>query len=149
MTAAMRENGDSVGSEPARGTVMARQTCVGVDWAWLALPVVLIAFTAVFLCVTVLMSRRFRRVGGGEGGGGGGNGNKGPGRKAWKSSSLPLLWCGFGDEIRDRYDAFDGVREMKGAGDGLNVRLERQGGHEDVYGKPWGDAGSRWRLKEE
>ena len=147
MTAAMREGGDAVGSEPARGTVMARQTCVGVDWAWLALPVVLIVFTGVLLCVTVVMSRRFRLVGeGGEGDGGMGMGRR---RKAWKSSSLPLLWCGFGDGIRDRYDGFDGVREMKVAGDGLNVRLERQEGYEGGHNKPWREGKSRWMLKED
>ncbi|KAL9637156.1 MAG: hypothetical protein Q9164_002380 [Protoblastenia rupestris] len=143
MTAAIRDNGDVIGSEPARGTVIASQTCVGVNWAWLALPIVLLVFTAGFLVITVLMSSRFRRVGGREGKRG-----KEAGRRAWKSSSLPLLWCGIGDKIRDKYDGFDEVEKMKKTGDGFKVRLERQGGQEGGHSKPLRDGKSRWMLKE-
>lgn len=133
MTAAIRNDGDATGSEPARGTVMASQTCVSVDWAWLALPMLLVVLTAVFLVTTILMSRGSRR-----------------GRRAWKGSTLPFLWCGISDEIRDKYDAFDDVKKMKETGDGLRVQLMRQEGHGSGYSKPiMGNEKRRWMLKEE
>lgn len=139
MTAAIREGGDSSNSAPARGTVLGSQTCVGVVWAWLALPVVLVFLTLVLLTTTVIQSRSYTRPGAVE-----------EGRKAWKSSSLPLLWCGLRDETRARYKCFDEVERMKESGDGMKIcmRRERSSAFEDSRGDDYRQLG-RWALREE
>ena len=138
MTAAIREGGDPSNSAPARGTAFGSQTCVGVKWAWLALPVVLLFLTLVFLVTTVVQSRRYTRTGAAE-----------DGRKPWKSSSLPLLWYGMRDETRARYERFDEVEKMKESGDGMKVSLRRE--RWSGYGEPGGDdyKQGRWALREE
>lgn len=138
MTAAIREGGDSSNSAPARGTVLASQTCVGVELAWLAFPVVVPFLTLVLLVTTVIQSRRYTRMGAAE-----------DGRKPWKSSSLPLLWCGMRDETRARYERFDEVEKMKESGDGMKVRMRRE--RWSVYGESGGDdyRQGRWALMEE
>ena len=68
MTAAVREGGDPSNSAPARGTVFSNQTCVRVEWAWLALPAVLLFLTLVFLITTMYKSRRYTRRGAAEDG---------------------------------------------------------------------------------
>lgn len=138
MTAAIRENGDSSNSAPARGTVFGSQTCVGVEWAWLALPAVLLFLTLVFLMTTVVRSRMNTRTGAAE-----------DGRKPWKSSSLPLLWYGMRDETRARYERFDEVEKMKESGDRMKVCLRREWRGE--YVEPGGDdyKQGRWALREE
>lgn len=138
MTAAIRNGGDPSNSAPARGTVLASQTCVGVEWAWLALPAALLFLTLVFLVTTVVQSRRYTSTTTAEGG-----------RKPWKSSSLPLLWNGMRDETRARYERFDDVKEMKESGNGMKVSLRREGWSE--HGASGGDnyKQGRWALREE
>ena len=137
ITAAIRQGGDSSNSSPARGTVFSSQTCVRVEWAWLAFPAVLLFLTLVFLMTTVAKSRRYTRTGAAE-----------YGRKPWKSSSLPLLWCGMRDEIRARYERFDEVEKMKESGDGMKVRLRKERWSE--YEEPREDdyKQGRWALRE-
>ena len=72
ITATIREGGDISNSAPALGTVLGSQTCVGVKWAWLGLPVALVILTLVFLVATVIQSRMCTRVGA-----------AGAGRKPW------------------------------------------------------------------
>lgn len=138
ITAAIRESGDSSNSAPARGTVFGSQTCVGVEWAWIALPAVLLFLTLVFLMTTVVQSRRYTTTGAAE-----------DGRKPWKSSSLPLLWNGMPDETRARYERFDEVEKMKASGDGMKVSLRRE--RRSEYGGPGADdhEQGRWTLREE
>ncbi|KAL8992736.1 MAG: hypothetical protein Q9169_006879, partial [Polycauliona sp. 2 TL-2023] len=109
ISATMRE--DPSDGEPARGTTLRNQTCVGVAWGWIALPVLLVVMTLVLITVTIVLSGNDTRVGG-----------RAEGRRAWKSSSLPLLWCGLGDGTRERYERFDEVEKMKECGDGVMVR---------------------------
>ena len=137
MTAAIREGGDSSNSVPARGTVLSTQTCVRVEWVWLALPAVLLFLTLVFLVTTMVKSRRYTRTRATE-----------DGRKPWKSSSLPLLWCGMRDEIRARYERFDKVEKMKESGDGIKVILMKERWSE--YEEPREDdhKHGRWALRE-
>ena len=137
ITAAIRQGGDSSNSAPARGTAFSSQTCVRVEWAWLAFPAVLLFLTLVFLMTTVAKSRRYTRTGAAE-----------DGRKPWKSSSLPLLWCGMRDEIRARYERFDEVEKMKESGDGMKVSLRKERWSE--YEEPREDdyKQGRWALRE-
>ncbi|KAL9117633.1 MAG: hypothetical protein Q9187_005828 [Circinaria calcarea] len=138
ITAAIREGGDPSNSAPFRGTALGSQTCLGVEWAWLALPAVLLFLTLVFLMTTVVKSRRYTRTGAAEGG-----------RKPWKSSLLPLLWSGLRDETRARYERFDEVEKMKESGDGMKVSLRKERWSE--YGEPGEDDSkqARWALRAE
>ena len=138
ITATIREGGDVSNSAPALGTVLGSQTCVGVNWAWLGLPAALVLLTLVFLVATVIQSRRYTRMGA-----------AGAGRKPWKSSSLPLLWCGMRDETRARYGGFDDVKKMKKSGDQVKATLRRQWW--DDYEEPAADdfGQGRWALREE
>jgi Protein of unknown function (DUF3176) len=138
MTAAIRVGGESSSSAPARGTVLGIQTCVGVQWAWLAFPVVLLLLTLVLLLMTVIQSRKYTRTGAAE-----------DGRKPWKSSSLPLLWCGMGDETRAKYGRFDEIEKMKESGDGVKVSMRRW--RWSGYGTLVVDDNSqgRWTLRED
>ena len=138
ITATIREGGDVSNSAPALGTVLKNQTCVGVKWAWLGLPVALVILTLVFLVATVIQSGRYTRVGA-----------AGAGRKPWKSSSLPLLWCGMSDETRAKYERFDEVKKMEESGDHVKAALRRQWW--DEYEEPGADGfgQGRWALREE
>lgn len=138
ITATIREGGDVSNSAPALGTVLGSQTCVGVNWGWLGLPAALVLLTLVFLVATVIQSRRYTRAGA-----------AGAGRKPWKSSSLPLLWCGMRDDTRGRYERFDEVKKMKESGDHVKAALRRQWW--DEYQEPGADGSGqgRWALREE
>ena len=138
MTAAIREGGDDSNSAPARGIVFSSQTCVGVEWAWLAVPAVLLFLTLVFFMTTLVKSRRYTRTGAAE-----------DGRKPWKSSSLPLLWCGMRDGIRARYERFDKVEKMKESGDGMKVSLMKERWSESEEPREDDHKHGRWVLKEE
>lgn len=123
LNAVIRPEGDlEDGNLPARGIVLGNQTCVGVEWAWFALPCVLMALTSFFLVCTMVKSHGQSRRGGAE-----------EGRRPWKSSTLPLLWCGLQDGMKEKYGRMDDVGEMKECGDGTEVSLGR------------GDDG-RWEL---
>lgn len=76
----IRNEGDKLNSKSARGVVMYNLTCVGVVWAWIALPVALLFLTLVFLVRIMVMSHANVKRGGAE-----------EGRKPWKSSAMPLL----------------------------------------------------------
>ena len=123
LNAVIRAEGDGLNTNvPARGVVLGNQTCVGVEWPWFALPCVLMFLTIVFLITTMVQSHRHIRRGGAE-----------EGRRPWKSSTLPLLWCGLQDATKARYGRLDDVEDMKDCGDGTEVSLGR------------GDGG-RWEL---
>ena len=115
ITAAIREVGDLSNSTLALGETFGSQTCVGVDWAWLALPATLLLLTMVFLVTTAAQAHRYTRMGAAE-----------DGRRPWKSSSLPFLWHGLSDETRaQRRERFDEVRQMQEYSDVVKVRSRR------------------------
>jgi hypothetical protein len=117
MTSTMRQRGDAFNSDPATGTILTNQTCIRVAWAWLALPAALLLCTFVFLATIMLQTHRYT-----------GHGKPQGGRGPWKSSSLPLLWCGLEEKTRQRYGAFDDVDQMKERGKGLKVQLGKSVG---------------------
>lgn len=71
-----------------------------VRWEWLVLPVVLVAASAVFLFITLLVASR------------GGNG------RSWKNRVLPVLFAGMDEDKREteRVGLLDGKSDFKDAG---------------------------------
>ena len=114
MTAAMRSRGEG---DAAEGTAYVTQTCVRVEWGWLALDATLVVLTFVFLAATVWQSRRAM---------GAGSSTAGRVRGAWKSSSLPLLWSGLDEEVKRKLESFYTIDEMEELGRSLHLRLERR-----------------------
>jgi hypothetical protein len=96
ITAAIRRNGDSTNSAPVVGKELGSQTCIQFEWPYLALDVFLLIGTVCFLSATLHRSRRIA-----------GDRALDTGRGPWKSSSLPLLWCGLEDTTRRRHGTLD------------------------------------------
>jgi hypothetical protein len=129
LTASIRQEGDPDNSEPIRGTVYEGRTCVGVTWIWLAYPVVVLLLTEGFVMAAIVTSSRHLRPG------------LGPARGVWKSSALPLLWCGLDDSTRHRMPELGEVDEMEKYSDTVMVKLsttfqpatdtKREGGQDD------------------
>lgn len=129
ITAVIRQYGRAENSLPLQGTVLVNRTCIRVQWAWLTLPMALILLTSVFLVGVVVQLRTMTRKGASK-----------RGRMAWKSSSLPLLWCGLDYETRGRYGGFDSLTAMKERADEVKVVLRRRDEEGDAKG---------WKLREE
>ncbi|KAI9882028.1 MAG: hypothetical protein M1823_006248 [Watsoniomyces obsoletus] len=92
MTVQMWRNGDSTNSAPILGRALRNRTCVRFEWKFLLLDVLLLVGTAGLVVVTVFLSWRDRQR---------------MWRRAWKSSALPLLWCGLEDRTRRRFGGMD------------------------------------------
>ena len=137
ITATMRENGDRTNSAPALGSAFITQTCVGVRWGWLSFPAALVALTLLFMLTTMAISQHSTRMG-----------TAGYMRTPWKSSSLPLLWCGIRDKTKAKYRRFDEVEKMKDSGDETYVALKREVWFDsDGANRDWNNQ-DRWALKE-
>jgi hypothetical protein len=130
MTATMRQRGDSTNSIPVTGTALVNSTCIDVRWGWLTLPVALLALTFSFFASVMWISRgpTFKRTAQGV-------------RPVWKSSSLPLLWCGLDDDTKRQYGTSSALVAMEERSDQMVINLRRtfDVGHDD---------GGRWSLGE-
>ncbi|KAG6357754.1 hypothetical protein INS49_013633 [Diaporthe citri] len=106
VTARLRQgNGIGVNMGPANGTVWGMQTCVGVNWGWLALPAGLLLLTILFLVLSIIRtSSRQARV--------------------WKSSIFAVLFSGLDQVTRKSDGPVVSLEEMKAAADRATVRLE-------------------------
>ena len=112
MTTYLRQTGEANVSAPVLGTSVVYDTCIAVQWGWLALPAALQAVTVAFLCALML---RIRLTHSGS-------------SSAWKTSALALIFHSLDREILDR----DGGRlhrmdEMKEKAGRLKVRMEPSG----------------------
>lgn len=106
VTARLRQgDGISINMGPANGTVWGLQTCVGVNWEWLALPAGLLLLTIVFLVLTIArtMSTQVR---------------------VWKSSIFAVLFSGLDQGTRRADGPVVSLEEMKAAAGRATVRLE-------------------------
>jgi hypothetical protein len=83
MTARMRQSGDTAPEQYAQGQVLALQTCIRVDWAWLSLPIAMVLLTIAFLGATIRSCVKTRTWVG-----------------AWRSSSLAAFYSWFDGETR-------------------------------------------------
>lgn len=130
VTAAIRDTGDASNSRPATGQVFMSQTCIGVDWVWLTFPALLIVVTTGFLVPLIWQTRSSAK---GQ-----------SGRKPWKSSTLPLLWCELGDSSYVRFCSLDKVDDMEHLSDVVRVQLARAASDENTGS---GDKADRWVLQ--
>ena len=102
MAALMDENSTTL------GTVFETQAVVQIDWPWLALPLLLLVGTTVFLTVVIWVSRRTQV-------------------QAWKSSSTAMLFHGLDEKHSQRLGSSAKRSEM----DDLAKEIEVQLGHTD------------------
>lgn len=106
VTARLRHgDGISINMGPANGTVWGLQTCVGVNWEWLALPAGLLLFTIVFLALTITRTRSTQV-------------------RVWKSSIFAVLFSGLDQGTRRADGPVASLKEMKAAAVRATVRLE-------------------------
>jgi hypothetical protein len=106
MTAIIRTNPADNQTQPVRGTVWYEKTCIGVNWAWISYPAVMISLCAVFLVLVHIESRDVES------------------QRLWKSSTLAMLFCELDEEVVDvarplQRDAMEDTAKTTG------VHLER------------------------
>lgn len=88
---------------PAIGTVHQNETCIRVNWAWLALPAAFLFLTVVFFILTVVQTRSMN---------------------VWKSSMLAMLFNGLDVKTRDTFGSVVSLQDMKVAAGTAIVQLE-------------------------
>jgi hypothetical protein len=81
MTAIIRTNPADNQTQPVHGTVWYTKTCIGVNWAWISYPAVMIGLCAVFLVLVHIESRDVDS------------------QRLWKSSTLAMLFCELDEEV--------------------------------------------------
>ncbi|KAF6829451.1 hypothetical protein CMUS01_08161 [Colletotrichum musicola] len=113
MTATMRKdpygsNTDLAGNasavlKEATGRVMVAQTCIYVEWDWIAYPASLLALQWAFLAMIFVACGR-RTAG-------------------WKSSPLPLLFHGLDDDLRSREREVGSIKDMLNVSERTKLHL--------------------------
>ncbi|KAI9741138.1 MAG: hypothetical protein M1834_002851 [Cirrosporium novae-zelandiae] len=103
MTIHMRQNGDSSNSEPAIGIVHTTNTCVGVRWQWLILPLAEVFFAILFTSLSIIESSRH----------------------VWKSSPLPLIYLGLDSDSKERQSVVHTLGDMERDARETKVRLSQ------------------------
>ncbi|MCJ1307443.1 hypothetical protein MMC25_001089 [Agyrium rufum] len=96
------------GAIPVEGIAFSTETYVHVRWGWIALPVVVVIFTAIFLSTTIFLSQR-------------------SGSQAWKSSALAMLFHGLDEETRERFGGGKSLKEKKRVAKSITVKLDDSG----------------------
>lgn len=106
ITARWRQ-GDGISDNmgPVVGTVLGNQTCVRVNWAWIALPASLLLLAVVFLVLTIVRTRSKQA-------------------QVWKGSIFAVLFSGFDQEMRQAAGPVFTMEDMKAAASRATVRLE-------------------------
>ena len=126
VTAALRAGGDPSNSNPVRGQILSNRTCVGVNWPWLAMPAALLLVALAFLVPVIWQSQSMA-----------GRSYEMGGRKPWKSSMLPLLWCGLRDSPSFHFKGSDRVEEMQKHAGEAKVTLQRTAPSANDEGGIW------------
>ncbi|KAK0102987.1 hypothetical protein ONS96_005600 [Cadophora gregata f. sp. sojae] len=103
MTAHIRNSGNPDAVSEVEGVAYQNETYVHVQWVWLVLPAGLVATSTLFLCATMLKSKKKSAL-------------------AWKSSSLALLFHGL-DGVGA--GTGEGLKEMKAVARKTRVILSR------------------------
>ncbi|KAI9729834.1 MAG: hypothetical protein M1834_006582 [Cirrosporium novae-zelandiae] len=98
------EKGDTT---PAAGQVYRVETCINVRWWYIALPVVLVILTVLFLVAMLAEAR---------------NHNRGD---DWKSSTLALIFHGLDSETRHQFGELERTEEMTRAAQQMRVQLQK------------------------
>lgn len=93
------------------GRVMTTETCIYVEWGWIAYPSALLGLQWIFsILVLHACSRRARS-------------SPGLSRAVWKSSPLALLFHGLDDDLRAKSINIETVKQMESSADDVRVRL--------------------------
>ena len=110
MTVRIRQAGDDSNSAPASGDTWHTDTCISVQWPWLAFPVTLVVLATAFLLATIVQGARRSW------------------EQIWKSSPLALLFHGLDNDLRDRYKALGTEDDMEQTAKKLSVQFETGNG---------------------
>ncbi|KAK4938467.1 hypothetical protein LTR10_021096 [Elasticomyces elasticus] len=93
---------------PAQAPELLQDSCIHINWPWLALPAALMVLSMLFLGLTVVQSALPNSIG------------------IWKSSPLALLWHGF--EVPQPTSATsDDLKTMEAMSSSMNVHLQQTG----------------------
>ncbi|KAK1522759.1 hypothetical protein CPAR01_14302 [Colletotrichum paranaense] len=95
----------------ATGHVIITQTCIYVQWGYIAYPIALLALQWIFSTLVLVACSQRRRSGGG------------PSRAVWKSSPLALLFHGLDEDLQARSQNLETVRQMNSLAKDVKVRL--------------------------
>ncbi|KAH6988166.1 hypothetical protein BKA56DRAFT_287144 [Ilyonectria sp. MPI-CAGE-AT-0026] len=126
MTAAIRNkpsNGEFAREAPitlkhANGAANIMQTCIYVEWGWIAYPAALLVLQGIFPMLVLAVMRRTRFY-------------QGPRHSVWKASPLALLFYGLDDDIRRGNMDLRTVGQMDKAARKGRVQLSHVDGVDD------------------
>jgi len=93
------------GAVPAAGTALRDETFVHVRWGFIALPVLVVILTALFLAAMMWRSRR-------------------SGAGLWKSSALAMLLHGVDEETRREFSGAENLQQEERVAKGVMVQLD-------------------------
>jgi len=102
MTTAFRS---FMGAEPVVGTALATESYVHVRWGFIALPIAVVALTAMFLAAAMWRT-------------------KASGSKLWKSSALAMLFHGLDSGTREKFGRGGSLEEKRKWARGVRVQLD-------------------------
>jgi hypothetical protein len=102
VAASMTRYGQNISNQMAYGTVYETQTYVSVDWAFLALPAVLVSLGIVFLALAIMVNSREALT-------------------LWKSSLFPVIYHGLAEM---GVDEFATLSSMERKAQEITVKLE-------------------------
>ncbi|KAK1672153.1 hypothetical protein BDP55DRAFT_771132 [Colletotrichum godetiae] len=111
----------------ATGRVIITQTCIYVQWGYIAYPIALLALQWIFSTLVLIACSQRRRT------------RDGPARAVWKSSPLALLFHGLDEDLRVRSQNLETFRQMNSLADDVKVRLVPM---KDSQRKGWHFAGA-------
>lgn len=105
MTAFIRHGGDDGPPEWVSGQAMVNSTCIDVRWVWLSYSTALVGLAIVFQVLLVIQMPREVVD------------------KAWKSSSLPLLFCSLDDALKQQIQSGSTKDDMIKLAETTNAQL--------------------------
>ena len=105
MTTRIRQAGYPANSVRVQGITWVEETCVVVDWVWLAYPAILCGLNVIFLLATIVNSAMKHS------------------QSSWKASPLALLFHGLDQDVKARQGNLDDLKDMEVLAKALKVRL--------------------------
>ena len=93
------------------GSAIRTETCIRVQWAWLAFPASLVLLTFAFLSATIWRTRKQRHD------------HSSHERGAWKSSSLAVLFAGLDETVQHERARVATKADMRDRAEDINVSL--------------------------
>ncbi|KAK3332723.1 hypothetical protein B0T19DRAFT_482928 [Cercophora scortea] len=108
-TVSLRSIGGNDTRLPVNGTAISSESYVRVRWGFVAVPVLAVLLTAVFLATAIAMTRR-------------------SGARLWKTSALAMLFHGLDEDARERFEDFADLRAKRREARGVKVILDENGG---------------------